>query len=367
MGSRDGTPPRFRGPSSIPLQDLARPPDAAAPGDEAAHLQSRHGRTRSLLNKHNRSSTYSRLQDDSPSRSRQRPANTRYEGGGQSLEEETSLEDARDFASASMGLALDFEPSEYRPSTPPTALRRPTIITTPAEANDYGETTFSPPDNDMTPLTGNRTLKPSLNSSPSTNKGQRHDRNSRRSSVQWLDGASPSNGRGRSVRLGDDLPRLDTGAGAGRKMSSDSAASRLDPSSAERSRSRSHSPSPSPMARANSIFREISQRVVNLSNDTDMVEQSMRRKSTVHRAKSRRGTTTGTTDEEEAEAGFTEDTEAEHQAPSPLEKTPSVEAQASATPITPTPFLPPIKYPNPLRGRSWGIFGPRESAQERTV
>ena len=358
MGSRDGTPPRYRGPSSIPLQDLARPPDAAASSGEAEHVQSRHGRTRSLLNRHNRSSTYARLQDDSPSRSRPRPANTRYEGRAQSLEEEASLEDARDFASASMGLALDFEPSEYRPSTPPTALRRPTIITTPAEANDYGETTFSPPDNDMTPLTGNRTLKPSLNSSSSTNKGQRHDRNSRRSSVQWLDGASPSNGRGRSVRLGDDLPRLDTGAGAGRKMSSDSAASRLDPSSAERSRSRSHSPSPSPMARANSIFREISQRVVNLSNDTDMVEQSMRRKSTVHRAKSRRGTTTGTTDEEEGEEGFAEDTEAEHRAPSPLEKTPSVEAQASATPITPTPFLPPVRYPNPLRGRSWGIFGP---------
>ena len=251
-----------------------------------------------------------------------------------------------------MGLALDFRPSQQAPATPPSTLRRPTIITTPANDAE-GETLFSPPDNDTTPLTNSSKQKASLKPSFSTNKGQRHDRQSKRSSVHWTDGESQAQGRGRTSRLGDDLPTLDTGAGIGRKLSSASGISRLDVSpraSGERSRSRSLSPSPSPMARANSIFREISQRVVNLSNDTEMVEQSVRRKSTVKRA--RRGTTTEQSEEPEDDLP---DVEAAQRPLTPPEKRPSVSE--------PPAFAPPPVYPNPLRGRSWGIFGPNNAVR----
>jgi voltage-dependent calcium channel len=98
------------------------------------------------------------------------------------------------------------------------------------------------------------------------------------------------------------------------------------------------------------MFREISQRVVNLSNDTDMVEQSIRRKSTVRRA--RRGTTAGQTDD--PEDGIDDQVNPESPAArpgTPPEKRPSV----SMPPPSPrTPQVPPL---NPLRGKSWGIFG----------
>ena len=252
-----------------------------------------------------------------------------------------------------MGLALDFAPSQGTPNTPPSALRRPTIITTPANDGD-GDGLFSPPDNDTTPLTDSSRLQSSsLKPSTSTNKGQRHDRKSKRSSVQFLDGNSPSQGRGRSSRLGDDLPSLDTGSGLGRKLSSASGISRLEVSprsSGDRSRSRSLSPSPSPMARANSIFREISQRVVNLSNDTEMVEQSIRRKSTIGRG--RRGTTAGQSEDAGDSDGEVTptDVEAAQRPPTPVEKRPSIHTIPSVGSVS--------AYPNPLRGRSWGIFGP---------
>ena len=151
-------------------------------------------------------------------------------------------------------------------------------------------------------------------------------------------------------RLGDDLPNLDTGSNVKRKLSSASGISRLETSPrASGERSRSLSPSPSPMERANSIFREISQRVVNLSNDTDMVEQSIRRKSTIRRA--RRGTTAGQSEDLEEE--LPSDIEASQRPLSPAEKRPSEDSVH-----VPPSVVPPPVYPNPLRGRSLGVFGP---------
>lgn len=169
--------------------------------------------------------------------------------------------------------------------------------------------------------------------------------------MHWLDGASSSD-RGRSSRLGDDLPSLDTSAVVQRKMSASSGISRLGVSSAERgdadSRSRSRSPSPSPMARANSIFREMSQRVVNLSNDTEVVERSIRRKS----SENRRPSTSQATDS----FGVEPDVEARQPTQPPLEKTPSAEVRS--------PILPPSVLPNPLRGKSFGFFGPENAVRK---
>lgn len=172
-----------------------------------------------------------------------------------------------------------------------------------------------------------------------------HDRSRKRSSVHWTERDSPSLQQGRSSRLGDDLPTLDTSLGVQRKLSSASGIVRLGSSrdlSAERSRSLS--PSPSPMARANSILRGISQRVVNLSNDSEIVEQTMRRKSSVR--DQRRPSASGVSIPPIPDV---EDTPA---VSSPLEKTASYEVSPISHPF------PPAFHPNPLLGKTWGIFGP---------
>ena len=274
-------------------------------------------------------------------------------GGGNGRE--SPVEDIQGFAAATVGLDLQL------PSTPPRInLRQPTILTTDAEGGEFQEleSPFSPPDSDTTPLTASRRLASSLKTSDSTPRGQRHDRLDKRSSVHWTDGETPPTVRGRTSRLGDDLPSLDTGGLMHRKLSSGSGISRLTAPRAESGeRSRSLSPSPSPMARANSMLREMSQRVVNLSNDSDMVEQSMRRKSSVRQH--RRPSTTSHTppvptvrDEERVQ---------DHTA-TPLEKVPSVQA----TPEPFTPFTPttPVYHPNPLIGKTWGIFGPENALRK---
>ncbi|KAJ4523500.1 calcium channel protein [Exophiala dermatitidis] len=350
MSSRDRTPPKPTSPQLIPLQDLSRPPDNPPSASEEPSTSTRgifghghrHSRTRSLLTGR-RAPNYARLDGDSPTRT-----GLSREGVGLSIRggsgRDSPLEDAEGFAAATVGLELP------HPSTPPIArMRRPTIITTPAdgEGNDHeAESMFSPPDNDTTPLTEGQRA-PSLKTSSSTSRDQPHDRK-RRASVRWLDGESPSLVRGRAnSRLGDDLPTLETNAAIHRKLSTGSSIGRKGSSAVDDSseRSRSLSPSPSPiMARANSMLREISQRVVNLSNDSDMVERSIRRKSSV---RERRPSTSVSPMADEELAPPPE---------SPLEKVPSMEA-------LPVP-VQPMYHPNPLLGKTWGIFGPENKLRK---
>ena len=357
-GGHDRTPPRHRLPQSIPLRDLSRPPDDVSPdGDHAP----RHNRGRSLLSGLNPSSDYSRLQgEDSPVRGELDSPRGAY--GYQdhpSSGEITPLDDAGGFAAASVGLSLGSPAfTGARPSTPPSGLRRPTITRTSADDDDIDGIPFSPPDTDTTPLRLTALPRRMSKSVDVTNRGQRHDRQRKRSSVQWVDGpASLAPDRGRPSRLGDDLPTLDTNSGVSRKLSSSSGISRLDVSSAEdRSRSRSRSPSmsASPMARTKSMLREMSQRVVNLSNDTEMVERSVRRRSTVKRPRA-------STSSEVRAAGNSitqDDIEAAPGSSTPLEKTPSVEG----TPMPP-PHPPPV-FENPLRGKSFGVFGPENALRK---
>jgi len=368
MASRDGTPPKTSAPQSIPLQDLSQPPDGIDPSTHVPHpsaggfLGPRHGRTRSLLTR-NRTSNYARLEEESPTRDGTRYATARQNSSGE-RGSDASFEDAEAFAVASAGLDLNLPSSDHRPSTPPgTRMRRPTIITTPADGDlNEAESHFSPPENDTTPLTTGGRLQ-SLRSAGSTSRGQRHARQSKRSSVHWEDGEQPPTlQRGRLSRLGDDLPTLDTNAGLHRKLSAASGIHRLTPSAAEQPlpgeegrSSRSLSPSPSPMARANSILREISQRVVNLSNDSDMVEQSMRRKSSVRHPR-RPSAARPSFEVEIPPPPAAADVEEAIPSHFPLEKVPSVETTAASAAAA--PFTPPAPHVNPLRGKSWGIFGP---------
>jgi voltage-dependent calcium channel len=337
MDGHDRIPPQHRLPQSIPLRNLSRPPDDGASPDGEDYGTPRHGRARSLLTGLSPASHYSRVQEESPDRA---PHEHAYASGDVS-----PLEDVAGFASASVGLSFG-APSELdrRPSTPPSGLRRPTIVTTPA--NEDEPEVFSPPDNDTTPLTDSG-LRSNLRKPSGT---RRATGDNKRSSVHWTDGTSPSFERGRNSRLGDNLPSLDTNVGIQRKLSSSSGISRLDASSAEghhaRSRSRSRSISPSPMARANSFLRGMSQRVVNLSNDPEFAEQDTRRKSSVShtRASSFAG------EQRRASDTLPEDVEAAQRSHPPLEKTPSVEV--------PRPIYPKTPQPNPLKGKSFGIFGP---------
>lgn len=353
MSSENRTPPRGSTPQSIPLRNLSRTPEdpstshpsqpsqPSQPSSILGHFQ-RHSRTRSLLTGRNAPS-YARLGEESPTRAglsyRDQPASSR-----RSQEAVSPIEDLDGFAAATVG--LDFA----HPFTPPaagTGASRPTIITTSADRDiSESDNLFSPPDNDTTPLTESRSFSSSLKPTDSLapGKGGKDSRSTRRSSLQFADG-SPSLSRGRGSHLGDDLQTLDTGLGMRRKLSNASGILRMSPSQDDRdSRSRSLSPSPSPMARANSILRGISQRVVNLSNDTDMVDQTVRRKSSIREAR-KPSISAPTSDNPDVEDGPA--------TPTPLEKIPSI---VEATAISPPPM--PIHYPNPLLGRTWGIFGP---------
>ncbi|RMZ87534.1 hypothetical protein DV736_g5243, partial [Chaetothyriales sp. CBS 134916] len=366
MSSRDGGAARPPAPLSIPLQDLSRPPDAQDDEQDDGMLHPRHGRTRSLLSRGSRASTssYSRLGDDEPLSIHQRltPIITSYTDRD-STGELSPLDNVDDLAQDSVGLALDFDAptAAPEPSTPPSGAQRPTIVM--ARANDsdeYGDAQLSPPETDTTPLTGNRHLHPSTKVSAWTNQGQRHDRQPRRSTIHSPDASplSPDRGTETMARLGDDLLALDPGLGRRRrKFSTASDSGRLESGPGEASGSRSLSPSPSPMARANSIFRGISQRVVNLSNDSDVVERTPRRKSAVHHTRSRKGTMVSVaTDGPEDE--LPSDVEPARRPSMRTEKRPSTQEERTAAPETQSTFLPTPVYPNPLRGRSWGIFGP---------
>ena len=373
MAPNENTPPKPSTPQSIPLQDLSRPPDSedgSKNNSEGRRILGRSPRfsneRRSVLGRNSRGSRYERLAEGSPSRSEDiSNLRTRASSRLEPLPRTTSyddlispLDDLHGFAAATaaVGLSLDGQPP---PATPPQPIRnQPSIVTTPADGQDEdmevheNDNIFSPTDNDTTPLT-KQYLQPSTAASISSPRGQRHDRQAKRISVHFADQESPGRASRRSgSRLGDDLPNLETGLGVQRKLSTASGISRLTSVSGEdgSGRSRSLSPSASPLARANSMLRMMSQRVVNLSNDSGMVEQSIRRKASVRSARL------------EGPPMLPAMTDYAHDGPAdqpvdpetPLEKVPSVQ-QFQVHEVSPTASS---TRTNPLRGMSLGIFGP---------
>ncbi|KAK4999616.1 calcium channel protein, partial [Elasticomyces elasticus] len=200
----------------------------------------------------------------------------------------------------------------------------------PQDGHDY----FSSEVADTVPLTDPGHLRPSgaSNRDPSTPTGQPHDRdrNGFRESMRFL---SP---RHSGPRLGDDLQRVEAGL-----RTPDSSQSR---SPSRRKRSLSPSSAESPLHKAGTMVRKMSQRVVNLSNEPELVGRSTRRRSSPNHA---------------------------HVDPPPLisenaeyanDGTASVKSAASEKSHPPIldPDEPPLPVPepNPLRGRSLGIFPP---------
>ena len=370
MTSNRDSPRNPSTPQSIPLQDLSRPPDSVR-SDRSNEEWGRFrgtvsGRARELLgNRQNHRSRYERVlerdvteeaQDtsgetlDVPHIQTPRSAHSQgtfYEDG------ELSPVDIGGFQAAmgSVGLSLNDEPG---PSTKPPLLTRtstsgktklgiiaesvaaespdsPPHHSDDQEANDDDDY-FNKTYDDQSPLTDNRYLQPISGSQVSTPSGKsienryRHSRQSSR--------ASPGS------RLGDDLGYTDASPNL-RVPSGHRSANRLSIYS-NQSISRSLSTGASPLTTAGTMLRKMSQRVVNLSNEPEIVEAT-RQPSTRHARMDAPPSFPAMTEYAHDEAGPA--------SPPPPEKAPSHVATEEAQ----EEWRP---QPNPLKGKSLGIFGP---------
>ncbi|ODH25619.1 hypothetical protein ACO22_05212 [Paracoccidioides brasiliensis] len=364
-GNYDTGPPPIN--QFIPLQDLSRPPDTANPdvtGRQCSKPSSSSGaggregypvRRPSFIGRTGIGRRYERIAEDSPSpheRSRienfQNISLTPRPNSPESHAEEdgpVDPETRRNFQEAIGSVGLSFDPSQFSSRNPgqerpfQAHVRDSDDLTRFPYANQQtsnDEETYMPPtdtpENDTTPLTDRRYLQPMDGASIS--HGQRHNRRS--GSVQFVEGATVA-----GSHLGDDLPHLEEG-----NTRSRSGSRSLRP---YRSRSRQISPATpnSALSRAGSMVRKMSQRVVNISNEPEIVEQTLRRKSSIKQAR--------------------------------LEAPPSLPAMTEYAHDMSTPGLedgyPPEKRPslfskirdldahqteeNPLRGNSLGIFSPQ--------
>lgn len=322
---------------SIPLQDLSRPPDSnISDGGEVGYRRSTASRTRSLLSaRHSFSgrlnAAYERVDEGSPPahdrqrldlphvttpRSAHRPH--QWEDG------EVSPVNGKDFQAAvgSVGLSFDsvsHSASEKRASSSIARSSLGVIAETDDNISPFthlpldgqGESYF-PQTDDSTPLTDARYLQP-------ISGAQRHDRQN--SAWSFQEGSS------RGSRLGDDLPNSEGGV---RRSPSSAAFNRLSTHLA-----RSSSVAASPLSRAGSMMRKMSQRVVNLSNEPEVLEQTIRRQSSAKGARL------------EAPPSFPAMVEYAHDEPLPTIGLSSAEQAKEDS-----------RAHNPLRGNSLFIFSP---------
>ena len=345
MAPNRPSPRRHSRVPSIPLQDLTRPPDISInDGGGLGPRRSVSGRARELLKNrqsfHGRISTpnrYERVSEGSPTRGHESspsdlphvttPRNAHqapyaYEDG------ELSPVNHENFQAAISSVGLSFEPAGPSrspigtPSVSPGKRASTLGVITESEpaslfSNPFRQTTsetdenlFSPTDNDRTPLTDTRYLQPVSGSHTLSPSGQRHNR--------------------QGSRLGDDLPSAEAGL---RPTSTYSARSL--------SRTLSTSGAASPLTRAGTIMRKMSQRVVNLSNEPDPVEQG-------RQAEGRQATL------EEPPSFPALDVYAHDE---PQRVPPSTEKARALVDTTAADDQWQAQH-SPLRGRSLGIFAP---------
>ena len=335
MASDRSSPHNEQQRQSIPLQDLSRTPDQISDSSERwSPGRTARRRTRSLLS-HRQSfngrvntATYERVNEGSPPAPRSdnlglphvtTPRNAHqppipFDDGEVSPSPSFNAEN---FQAAMGSVGLSFEPPG--PSRPPPGKRTSTLnIITEHEVPSTDslptshpideaeqDTYFSPPDTDRTPLNDSKFQQPIAGSG--------------------LRAPPPSAGHSRSgSRLGDDLPHME--AGIGRPASTMSIKS-LSPSSAS-----------NPLSRAGTILRKASQRVVNLSNEPDTLENTLRRERSIREARM---------EEPPTFPAMQEYAHDERSSPPPEKAQPPVS--------TNEPLQP---QPNPLKGKSLAIFSP---------
>ncbi|KAJ4296780.1 calcium channel protein [Kalmusia sp. IMI 367209] len=334
---------------SIPLRDLHRPPDEHH-GDtqEGAqqHRRTLSDRGRQLL-RHSGSlasgqpwsSQYAPIAETSPSptRTRSRP---HVDTAGGASQRPGAVEEDGDYSPVDIGAfqaAIGFSGMGFQGETsPPLPTPMSSERSYHQHANDpyFNRSTsedhgfFATPtydDADTARLTDLRNLQP-MSGAAGSLPNQPRDRSSFQS-VRFLTPDAPSGGPG----LGHDLGQLEHAPGGlrtsmGRKRS-------LSPGGIE-----------SPLHRAGTMMRNMSQRVVNISNEPEIAERTMRRKSSVRQARLHEP------------PSFPALPTYLHDGPSsplasPVEKPPS--------PVEPAKPSAQWQHPsNPFRGRSLGIFGP---------
>ncbi|KAK5115969.1 hypothetical protein LTR62_000425 [Meristemomyces frigidus] len=228
-----------------------------------------------------------------------------------------------------------------RPSLPSIRTVRDTEDVVPVELSD-GPDFFSPitgpagEDDDTMPLTNSSRLRAQTLAAPVTPDGQRHDRQRPRANSNLSVRFSPARGQS-SSHLGDDLRQLEAGS---RKSESE-----VGRTPSSRSRSLSPSAAESPFHRTGTMLRKMSQRVVNVSNESDIVERDKRRKSSTRRP----STSLTPRGSEDGDVGLDSMT-----AP------PSPASEKAMSPIIEpdTPPDRPVIDRNPLRGNALGILPP---------
>ncbi|KAF2832985.1 hypothetical protein CC86DRAFT_461449 [Ophiobolus disseminans] len=330
---------------SIPLQDLNRPPDDDDQTAPHQHRRTLSDRGRNLL-RHTgaiatggyRDSQYAPIAEASPSPTRYgvRPQINTNVGGASSgirrVEEEDvgSPIDAGAFQAAiGFGMDMNFQGDTSPPLTPPIATpsssddaftQQDHPYQARSTSEDHGY--FSPVYDDTARLTDTRHLQPISGAAASASP--QRDRSSFQS-VRFLSPADTSH----MARGSENIGQVEAATGS------------LNDS---RGRKRSLSPGQitSPLNRAGTIMRNMSQRVVNVSNDSQVAERTLRRKSTV-------------------KARLQEPPSfpalREYATDGPSSPSPSTTSEKPPSPIrTRNPSVQWQRPPNPLRGKSLGIF-----------
>lgn len=359
MSSNHPSDPRHpseRTPQSIPLQDLPRTPTYPSP--DTGHERSRRstGRGRTLLGRGREEegnggnpsgARYARVSEESPTPYGRALApsgpriTTPFDTNASSYRDEdvapvSPLEDMAGFQEALgfAGLSFRGEDPASRPpdptihiddgSTSSAFTPHPATVRRNSEESQYY---FSPADSDTTPLTNPRNLQPISGVPNVASTPPPQDRLSFQD-VRISTSGSPG------ARLGDDLLTVEAGYGRSRGRSD---------ASSHRKRSISSGGSVSPLARAGSMMRDMSQRVVNLSNEPDVVEHSLRRKP--------------------SQARMTEPpifpamAEYAHDEPTDTTRPPEKHPFSRFRGARPQPQKwPDMPEPNPLKGKTLGIF-----------
>ena len=233
------------------------------------------------------------------------------------------------------------------------ALRTSTGDLAPVELDD-GLAFFSPgvaDEDDTLPLTESSRLRVSTLAAPSTPDGQRHDRHSARSransalSVMSSLSVRFSPGHGRSgSHLGDDLRSTEAG---GHTPESHSSRSPIE-------RKRSLSPSSGDaLHRTGTMLRKMSQRVVNISNEPELVDRA-RRKSTMRHVPPM----------PTIPAAFRDDIFLDG---STAPRSPVSEKLPSPGVAPEPPRNLPVIDRNPLRGKALGLLSPKSKLRRRLL
>ncbi|KAI4945924.1 hypothetical protein J4E91_007365 [Alternaria rosae] len=326
---------------SIPLQDLNRPPDSFEEDASQEHRRTLSDRGRNLLRQtgaiatggHFRDSQYSPIVEVSPSPTRFAPPqiNTNLPPSHNGIrrvvedEEPGSPLDAGAFQAAiGFGMGMEFQGDTSPPiPTPASSMtytpygHEPYVDRSTSEDHDY----FSPTYDDTARLTDARNLQPiSGATAPSTPN--------ERSSFQSVHFLSPGDASP-IARHGGDIGQVEAGNvrdSRGRKRS-------LSPGNFE-----------SPLHRAGTIMRNMSQRVVNVSNDSQVAERTIQRKSTIHQGRLAPPLSIPPLPE------YSNDGPTSPVPSTPIEKPPSPVVYSR------TPSASWNQPPNPLRGKSLGIF-----------